>query len=233
MDVLNKDEGYLTPLVAFTVFDTEAGSLVLKHGFTTNNKGALLLRSGKAVDGNDLVKAVSNAVSPSGDEGSFISENLIFKGFDRVAWLCPASTHTLRLNVGGRKSFFNVPLPQLLFVRRKNFLSVQALKDNGRPQLTDRMLHAPVMNTGVQGGVCLGSVRLDGIDINDTQKTENVFFDSWFSHTNSQNIFKDKPSSTDDLVRLYKAMHNKDDDFDTNTLAESGLTVEEFVRGVR
>ncbi len=145
---------------------------------------------GVSPDGlHDLLQSLSQ----SNDETVAVRpERVLHESHARCAWWRPASPATLLFKtpeLGGIVQG-KVPLPPLLFVRKRDVLALAALGKNKRPDGSDPIFVAPFFNIFQRGDVCSGSVPFAsvtpgaaGIDA-----TERAFFGSYFTHPNHRDV---------------------------------------------
>ena len=119
---------------------------------------------------------------------SYIPENTIAISESAVAWFEPAATRTMffRAETDSAVAAFDkklVPQPALLFVARRQKLSVFALPSNERPTLNTPLFLAPYWNVYDDNRVCLGSMRVPkSFKPEDTSAWTAAFFASEFTH---------------------------------------------------
>ena len=110
-----------------------------------------------------------------------------------VAWIYPAQKVNLlyRENVKGIKSGI-YHIPNIVFVSNGNSVDVYAIKRKDILNLSEDTIlyHAPFMNIGSRGDVCMGSAKVEDYDTvtEMIDSVEQAFFQSIFTHTNHNNI---------------------------------------------
>lgn len=110
------------------------------------------------------------------------------RGEGMVIWHTPPMKQTLFFteNVGIKDGAAYVPA--LLWQASKTQLRIFALKGEKRPTASTSLYHAPLFNTGNDGGVCIGDVNmksLTNVSLNAFLTAwQEFFFNSRFSHLN-------------------------------------------------
>ena len=116
------------------------------------------------------------------------------------------------------------PLPYLLWNYDNGRLSVFALSKE--PNLeNDILYHSPLLNVYSDGSVCLGSTnfKFKSNDYEHIMKVvESAFFNSYFTHTNHNNIIKGN------LIEFYKKHKNKKT-FPNELLIETGIQLKSLI----
>lgn len=113
------------------------------------------------------------------------------------------------------------PIPRLLWKYHKKNLYVYAIKSDK----DNSLYQAPFLNTYSDGSICLGSVKIksDYMDLNKVMRNvENSFFNSYFTHTNTDNLIKGN------IVSFYKS-HIGKKDFPDNLLVKINLKKESLL----
>lgn len=101
-------------------------------------------------------------------------------------------------------------LPTLIFKYSNKSLSVFAMVDNERINADSELYQAPFFNVNSYGNVCMGNVNINLVEKFKTfdkckDFLENSFFNSFFTHSNSDNITKDYLLS----LEMNKVFNNK------------------------
>lgn len=124
----------------------------------------------------------------------------------KIIWYSPS---------GMKKLFFSdkleietsyYPIPTLLWKLDNNSLFVYAL-DSIPKSLDSPVYNAPFLNVYESGSICMGNVSFtnDSLDYEEIMKVaEAAFFNSYFTHTNSNKILKEN------IVDFMKEMKAKD-----------------------
>lgn len=120
---------------------------------------------------------------------NLLPPNLLGLGPDYLSWFVPGKVRPMWfLGGNGKQIRYEVPWPNLVFVVKKNKLTVVSYKGKGRPHGKTRLFHAPIGNVYNDGQVCTGSATLPregGVD--SMSGWESVIFDTMFSHVNHEN----------------------------------------------
>jgi PRTRC genetic system protein B len=78
-----------------------------------------------------------------------------------------------------------MPYPAHLFIATRGRLGVYALPANERPTADTPVLHSPVLNVFIDGGLCWGNVPVPkAITAAAMPEYERAVFDSWSTHPN-------------------------------------------------
>ena len=101
-------------------------------------------------------------------------------------------------------------LPTLIFKYSNKSLSVFAIVDNERINADSELYQAPFFNVNSYGNVCMGNVNINLVEKFKTfdkckDFLENSFFNSFFTHSNSDNINKEYLLS----LEMNKVFNNK------------------------
>jgi PRTRC genetic system protein B len=124
---------------------------------------------------------------------SFIPEQVVMLGVNRLAWWCPAGRRRIWFRPSDEKHKNLMTLngkfvhhPPLLFVvgqRGGDGLAAHALTENKRPTPDTVLYRAPYWNLNDQGGMCRGNISLPSCSTKSIDGFERAFFNSAFSHT--------------------------------------------------
>lgn len=177
----------------------------------------------------DLLRSTSRMM-----RDGFLPENILAHGYERISWWVKpairpmfyaqyATTKTPELQFLSGKKF---PQPALLFNLSGNRLSIRALAEAERPTPDTKLYRAPYWNVSDNGEVCLGDTRVpDGDSIESLDRWEASFFESAFSHPNSQEKLTNHPKG---FIGLWRELAGKKN-FPVKYLASSNQTLAEFL----
>ena len=118
------------------------------------------------------------------------------------------------------------PLPYLLWKLKGNSLYVFALKSKPKNGLAT-VYQAPFMNVNSEGSVCMGSAKFSCISLNYNEiisKVENAFFNSYFTHTNANELLNGN------FVELMNEMKDKDV-FKNELLISKKKNINHYING--
>lgn len=107
-----------------------------------------------------------------------------------IVWYTEPSQQYLLLPSGMKEGLY--PNPYLLWIFKGSTLTLFALKEKPK-SLKDKVYQAPYLNTGSSGNVCMGNVKINKRKnyFDDVMKdVENGFWNSKFTHTNTNNLIK-------------------------------------------
>jgi len=170
--------------------------------------------------------------------GSEFEERFCFKGIippnvlkfnaetPSVIWTTEASVKQLHFQEDLPINTGFYPVPRLLWKLKQSSLYVFAIGEEELNGAT-KLYQAPFLNVSADGSVCMGSSDFKSksryYDLN-IQKAENGFFNSIFTHTNTDVLLK---------VNIVDAMNEmaekKNKVFDNSLLVESGKTVKDII----
>ncbi len=148
-----------------------------------------------------------------------------FKGSLQLIWYVHPKQHTLYFDTKAGIPSGKYPLPKLVFKLVGNGLRVFAL--NRKDTLTDTtpLYHAPLLNIGGQGNVCMGnaSMHYDGFEYYEDVMgfVEQQFFRSVFTATHHNRLAKGN------IVDVMKSCSEKPS-FDDGLLIKNELTLNQL-----
>lgn len=162
------------------------GTMATHHEIHADENGARL-GPGKIVTMR-MIEAILSQMHRS--PLTYIPESVVATGLDSFAWFVPAATRRMYFKPRdgqdqALKAFDSrdIPQPPLLFVARsKTNLSVYALRENTRPDLSTALMWAPMWNVFKTNHVCIGSMTLpEKINPSESNLWVDAFFRSNFS----------------------------------------------------
>ena len=170
----------------------------------------------------------------------FIESDVLATTHNYVAWHVPGGQRPMFFNTRdyGRFALDKVAWPSLMFVASNKGLFVAALASNERPQPDTPLYHAPVMNVGDEGNVCLGSAsRPSAINIGSRRAFEQAFFESNFSHGMGHNKLRyrhlktlDQKFENETLITFYRNLAKRGcRQFPVRHLLATETTVSQFI----
>ena len=114
-------------------------------------------------------------------------------------------------------------VPSMLWLASKSSLTVFALVNDRRPTEKTPLHYAPFFNIYEKGNVCMGTVSIDiknSASVEEfIQAWEHYFFNSYFSHSLSENLTKKN------IVNLWKDLINTDKPFPKEALKKNNKTL--------
>jgi PRTRC genetic system protein B len=119
-------------------------------------------------------------------------------------------------------------VPAMLWLANKRSLRIFALLNNRRPTEKTPLFYAPFFNVYENGNVCMGTVNVDiqkSTSLEEfTEKWENYFFNSYFSHLmNEHNPVKGN------CVNLWKSLIHTDKTFPKEILKNANRTLKNIL----
>ena len=120
-------------------------------------------------------------------------------------------------------------VPAMLWFANKRSLKIFALSSNRRPTEKTHLFYAPFFNVYVDGNVCMGTVDVNiqnSTSLEEfTEKWENYFFNSYFSHLmNEHNPIKGN------CVSLWKSLINTEKQFPKEALKQANRTLKNLLK---
>ena len=119
-------------------------------------------------------------------------------------------------------------VPAMLWFANKRSLKIFALANSRRPTEKTELFYAPFFNVYEDGNVCMGTVDVNFQNSTSleefTEKWENYFFNSYFSHLmNEHNPVKGN------CVNLWKSLINNDKPFPKEALKKANRTLQNLL----
>ena len=112
----------------------------------------------------------------------------------RLVWYRPEELRVVHFTAQHKIPTTKCCVPATVYVADRNSLDVYALKSNTRPKENTKLMHAPYFNVADDGGVCLGSAKVDKpkeLTYSNLMKYwEDLFWLSEFSHLNGDEKVK-------------------------------------------
>ena len=120
-------------------------------------------------------------------------------------------------------------IPAMLWLANKRSLKIFALSSNRRPTEKTELFYAPFFNVYENGNVCMGTVDVNFQNSTSleefTEKWENYFFNSYFSHLmNEHNPIKGN------CVSLWKSLINTEKQFPKEALKQANRTLKNLLK---
>ena len=120
-------------------------------------------------------------------------------------------------------------VPAMLWLANKRSLKIFALSSNRRPTEKTHLFYAPFFNVYEDGNVCMGTVDVNiqnSTSLEEfTEKWENYFFNSYFSHLmNEHNPIKGN------CVSLWKSLINTEKQFPKEILKKANRTLKNLLQ---
>lgn len=122
-----------------------------------------------------------------------LAANVLVAHPDILAWWVPAAVRTSYFNLTSPKGLtalasqtvMPLPYPAHVFVATRGRLGVFALPVSERPSADTAVLHSPVLNVFIDGGLCWGNIAFPkSITAASIPDFERAVFDSWSTHAN-------------------------------------------------
>lgn len=148
-----------------------------------------------------------------GDANAFLPPEVLSHGSAQLAWYVPGRPRRMWFRGAQRSKCLTVPWPTLAFRARQGRLSIAALAQTRRPQASDPLFHAPLMNIFSDTGLCPGTANLPpGHGLADRTQFEAAVFDTAFSHVNHTHTLCSSPGGaveTTEHLRFWENLARK------------------------
>jgi PRTRC genetic system protein B len=119
-------------------------------------------------------------------------------------------------------------VPAMLWLANKRSLKIFALSSNRRPTEKTPLFYAPFFNVYENGNVCMGTVNVDiqkSTSLEEfTEKWENYFFNSYFSH-----LMHEHNPVKGNCVNLWKSLIHTDKIFPKEILKNANRTLKNIL----
>ena len=120
-------------------------------------------------------------------------------------------------------------VPAMLWLANKRSLKIFALSSNRRPTDKTHLFYAPFFNVYENGNVCMGTVDVNIQNSNSleefTEKWENYFFNSYFSH-----LMNEHNPINGNCVNLWKSLINTEILFPKEILKQANRTLKNLLQ---
>jgi PRTRC genetic system protein B len=120
-------------------------------------------------------------------------------------------------------------VPAMLWLANKRSLKIFALANIRRPTEKTELFYAPFFNVYENGNVCMGTVDVNIQNSNSleefTEKWENYFFNSYFSH-----LMNEYNPINGNCVNLWKSLINTEKQFPKEILKKANRTLKNLLQ---
>ena len=120
-------------------------------------------------------------------------------------------------------------VPAMLWLANKRSLKIFALANIRRPTEKTELFYAPFFNVYENGNVCMGTVDVNIQNSNSleefTEKWENYFFNSYFSH-----LMNEHNPINGNCVNLWKSLINTEKQFPKEALKQANRTLKNLLK---
>ena len=148
----------IEPLMALLLYQSERRVFGTLHSLKTSQRGRAVIGAGRPFTHRDLEQLLAHLANQSTRPAvHFLPPEVVAHGEDFSAWWQPARIAPMWFAIQGQRFGFRVPWPPLLFVAARQKLWCAALAHDARPEAETTVFHAPLMNIGAEGDVCLGN----------------------------------------------------------------------------
>ena len=159
------------------------------HGYcavTAHNIKEGRLGLGRVVSMSSIAERFARYTG-AGKKMTLLPPSVIVSSERDLVWTSRPRFAPMWFSVDGHKRAFRVWWPNLLWVadKKRGSLRIFALGSTKRPTLNSPVYHAPLMNIGNNGDLCVGSARPPRfMDESRLAEIEACIFDSNFTHVN-------------------------------------------------
>lgn len=161
--------------------------MITKHQLQLHN-GRPVLGEVQHFSEEDLGELLRAIEARDGSGVGLIPSNLLFQRGNLNAWYVPGTKRDMWIQPSkGDKRLMSLKVvwPNLIFITGASSLSVFAYIGHKRPTEHTPLYHAPLMNVGDNGLVCLGdSTAPKNRGLDSIPEWEAIMFNTRFSHTN-------------------------------------------------
>ena len=186
-------------------------TLVLDHAVHQHND-QVVIGAGKVLSSTSVERMVSLLQDGTDPVDYFLPPTVLVASSRWLVWWVKGRVRPMHFSIGRRYERLLVPWPSLLFSINEGRLAVAALRGSRRPLPGTRLYHAPIMNVGPAGAVCLGSAeRPDSWTVDHCAAWESVIYDTNFSHTNHDRTLqpgrRNRPVSNSGHLHFWRKLH--------------------------
>lgn len=218
----------------------------MRHDIDVRRSGASELGAGHVLSAAQMTGLLQLASEGMRRDGiSLLPETVLSTGPDHLVWYRPGARRKMWFHIGGRRVALTVPWPSLIYaVTAGRNLHVTAYRGSGRPRPDTPLWHAPLMNVGRGGDVCVGNAATPSdADPAALDGWVQVIEGSCFSHTNQNMTLRplwragnqegDDEITDAEHLRFWRNLHEQRvADFPNRYLVAMGRTLAQFLRHI-
>ena len=145
-----------------------------------------------------------------------------------VLWFTPSMKRQMFFTENLQIPNGTAEIPAILWFAGKRSLKVFALANNRRPTEETPLFYAPFFNVYENGSVCMGTVDVDIRNSSSleefTEKWENYFFNSYFSH-----LMSEHNPINGNCVNLWKSLVDAEKAFPKKVLKKTNKTIKDLL----
>lgn len=225
---------------AILIYQDESGSAATTHDVAFYH-GKPVIQAGRPITVSALESLMVSLGRKSGV--SFIAEQVVSLGLDRVVWWCAAGRRRIWFRPDRQEKKYDnlrklngkfVHHPPLLFIaggRGAASLRVYALAANQRPTPETHLWRAPYWNLDSDGGMCRGNIHLPTATPESIAAFEKAFFNSAFTHHNAGSLLTRHADGHDGLWKaLSQRKSPPDEKFWSANLCETTNTLRSILK---
>jgi PRTRC genetic system protein B len=155
---------------------------------------------GSIINAQALVTFLQDSFDKVGENNDIILPNILMNTKSHLIWQKKRFINPMWFRTAKGVVSYNVEWPPLLFIANKikKSLNVFALGSNSRAKSDSVIYHAPLMNIGIHGNLCLGNATMPShISPSSIFECEAALIDSQFTHTNHARTIRGVGSNAD------------------------------------
>jgi PRTRC genetic system protein B len=216
---------------AVLIYGDGSAAFATLHEVVAQKEGAPYLGPGQSLTTaflRSLAHGLGARMAPE-----ILPENVLARTPDMIAWWSRAQHRVMFVGGGSEEAQrLNGRIyhhPALVFKISGQELFVRALEANARPSATTPLKTAPYWNTGGQGLVCQGSMRVpDEVSVDSIGGWEDAYFSSSFTHASGAVRLTNHPGG---FFSLWASLQDSPGKFPTEFLTDAKQTLREFIEG--
>ena len=179
-----------------TVTHSATGVPTIGHGTPASREGVLAV----------MRELVDDRIKPE-----LIPANVLARGSDHLVWFRPALKRDVWFRckeLGERRALVPHPATLWLVNPSTGFCQIFALGDDQRPDAGAKLYQAPYFNVWDSGRICVGNAEVPkGAAALSPENWESMFFNSWFSHPNTNKLVRHREGTFAFLKNLLDGKH--------------------------
>lgn len=173
------------PVCALMVWVEGGTPLVTRHTLELGAEGPRI-GAGAALSAADAAALGELLNGRDGLAHSVLPADVLAISRDRLTWIMRATVRPMWFRFANRvPKRLDVPWPRLVLTATAGGLHLAAIKTRRRPTANTPLYHAPLMNVGADGALCLGNARMpDDVGLTSRTALAALVYDTAFSHVN-------------------------------------------------
>ena len=216
---------------AVLIYGDGSASFATLHDVVAQKGAAPYLGPGKSLTTaflRTLAHGLGARVAPE-----ILPENILARTPDMILWWTRSQRRMMFFGGGSEEAQkLNgrmYPHPPLVFKISGQELFVRALETDARPSATTALKTAPYWNTGEQGLVCQGNMRVpDDVSMDSIAGWEGAYYSSEFTHASGAVRLTSHPGG---FFGLWSSLADSAEMFPMRFLTDAKQTLREFIEG--